>query len=72
MERFTLKREHLKLLRAAYCRWDDCEFGFTLMQAAIALGVQPSTVKRWEDGDMEPRGLSLERIERVLAESKGE
>ena len=43
--------------------------GLTLLQAAIALGVQPSTVKRWEDGDMEPKGLSLERIQEVL---KGE
>ena len=26
-ERFTVKPEHLKLLRSAYIGWEDCEFG---------------------------------------------
>ena len=26
-KRFTLTEEHLKLLRHANVRWDDCEFG---------------------------------------------
>lgn len=27
MKRFELKSEHIKLLRAAYVDWDDCEYG---------------------------------------------
>jgi hypothetical protein len=26
-KRFTLTQDHVKLLRASYVRWDDCEFG---------------------------------------------
>jgi len=55
-------------IKTAIKRWRKRK-GFTFLQAAVALGVNPSTVKRWEDGDMEPKGLSLERIQEVL---KGE
>jgi len=27
MKRFTIKKEHLKLLKNVYTSWDDCEFG---------------------------------------------
>lgn len=27
MEKFEVKPEHLKLLKRAYVRWEDCEFG---------------------------------------------
>lgn len=55
MKRFTVKEEHLKLLRRAYVSWEDCEFGAPAIDCkrpygnsdvygdiAEILGVQPT------------------------------
>jgi len=57
-ETFELKEEHIKLLREAYVRWEDCEFGAPAIDCkrpygnsvvykdiAIILDIEPAKTK---------------------------
>jgi transcriptional regulator with XRE-family HTH domain len=46
--------------------------GMTQGEAALKIGVDPSTLARWERGEREPAGSLLGRAERFLDEAEAE
>jgi hypothetical protein len=71
-ETFEVTEDHLKLLRAAYVRWDDCEFGAPAIDCKRPYGnsqVLDDIAEIIEPEEYERRGtLSEEAIDDYMAE----
>lgn len=69
MQTFTLREEHIKLLRAAYISWEDCEFGAPAIDCKRPYGnssVYPDIAEILgieESGDEWPDGFTQRQIE---------
>jgi len=83
VKRFVVKEEHLKLLREAFVRWEDCEFGAPAIDCkrpygnscvhcdiAEILGMEPAKVNPFDKGEFEFSEEQEEYMDKLHGETE--